>query len=115
MGCFARPATPAFVFAAMATLLMLLVTLSAPLLKTISIIQATVSSAGTETVVKFGTLGYCIQVVNATGEECAPTHFGYDFGESPDRTSRRGSAHTGTRPQTHPQSRPPARPCRPSA
>lgn len=70
-----RGAAPGSILVLAATILLLLVTISVPILKSIDFLTATVGGSGTESgaTLKFGTLGYCID------SKCAGPTIGYSF------------------------------------
>lgn len=72
-----RAATPGTILILAATILLVLVTCSAPVIKSISFLTATVGGSGSEKgdKITLGCLGYCL------GDKCVGPTIGYSFGE----------------------------------
>ncbi|PWZ01443.1 pali-domain-containing protein [Testicularia cyperi] len=70
-----RPATPGTLLVLVAAILLGLVTISTPIIKSIYFLEATVGGSGSQSgqVATFGALGYCI------GSQCSNTTLGYEF------------------------------------
>ncbi len=69
------PATPGTILTLAAAILLALVTISTPIIKSIYFLEATVGGGGSQNgeTAHFGTLGYCI------GNTCSGTTLGYEF------------------------------------
>lgn len=76
---FLKPATLGTILVLVAAILLVLVTLSTPIIKGIYFLSADISNAGTAT---FGTLGYCI------GGTCTAAKLGYELSEQPGHLTR---------------------------
>ncbi|KPV77353.1 uncharacterized protein RHOBADRAFT_23882, partial [Rhodotorula graminis WP1] len=68
-----RPATPGTIVVFAATVLLVLVSVSTPLLKTFYFLDATISSGSIKGTVKLGTFGYCV------GNKCTSAKLGYNL------------------------------------
>ncbi len=70
-----RPATPGTLLTLVAAILLGLVTISTPIIKSIYFLEATIGGRGSQNgqVARFGTLGYCI------GDTCSNSMLGYSF------------------------------------
>lgn len=70
-----RPATPGTLLTLVAAILLGLVTISTPIIKSIYFLEATIGGGGSQNgqVARFGTLGYCI------GDTCSNPTLGYEF------------------------------------
>ena len=70
-----RPATPGTLLTLVAAILLGLVTISTPIIKSIYFLQATIGGNGPQSgqVARFGTLGYCL------GDTCSSPTLGYSF------------------------------------
>ena len=70
-----RPATPGTLLTLVAAVLLALVTISTPIIKSIYFLQATIGGGGSENgqTARFGALGYCI------GNTCSSPTLGYSF------------------------------------
>ncbi|GAA5889950.1 hypothetical protein JCM8208_001177 [Rhodotorula glutinis] len=68
-----RPATPGTIVVFAATVLLVLVSVSTPLLKTFYFLDATISSGSIKGTVKLGTFGYCV------GNKCTSAKLGYQL------------------------------------
>ncbi|GAA5841088.1 hypothetical protein JCM9279_000534 [Rhodotorula babjevae] len=68
-----RPATPGTIVVFAATVLLVLVSVSTPLLKTFYFLDATISSGSIKGTVKLGTFGYCV------GSKCTSAKLGYQL------------------------------------
>jgi hypothetical protein len=79
MGYF-RPATPGFLTTFAATVILLIVTLSVPLLKSVYFLQASVVVDNGVANLTLGTLGYCLQYASVS--TCSNASVGYEFGVS---------------------------------
>jgi hypothetical protein len=73
-----RAATPGTILILAATILLVLVTCSTPVIKSIAFLEATIGGSGSESgdVIKLGCLGYCLN------DTCVGPTIGYTFGES---------------------------------
>lgn len=72
-----RSATPATILVLAACILLVLVTVSTPVVKSISFLEATIGGSGNESGQKanLGCLGYCL------GDQCEGPTVGYSFGK----------------------------------
>ena len=70
-----RPATPGTLLTLVAAILLGLVTISTPIIKSIYFLEATIGGGGSQNgqTARFGTLGYCI------GDTCSSPTLGYSF------------------------------------
>ncbi|CAL1694025.1 unnamed protein product [Somion occarium] len=73
-----RPATPGFLVTLAATILLALVTFSAPFLKSIYFLKASLNQENIGGNIVFGTFGYCFELGNGT--TCSKPSVGYQLG-----------------------------------
>ena len=76
-----RPATPGFLVTLGGTICLALVTFSAPFLKSIFFLKASLSQENIDGSIVFGTFGYCLQLAS-NGTTCSKARIGYDLGQS---------------------------------
>lgn len=73
-----RPATPGFLATTAAAILLLVVTLSGPVFKSVYFLKASLTVDGVGGNITFGTLGYCLELANGT--TCSKPSIGYQLG-----------------------------------
>jgi hypothetical protein len=76
---FLRPATPGFIVTLAATVLLAVVSFSVPYFKSVYFLKASINQGGVNGSITFGTLGYCLELSNAT--VCSKPSFGYKLGQ----------------------------------
>ncbi|KAK7695360.1 hypothetical protein QCA50_002552 [Cerrena zonata] len=73
-----RPATPGFLVTLGGTICLALATFSAPFLKSIFFLKASLSQEGLDGSIVFGTFGYCLELAS-NGTTCSKAKIGYDL------------------------------------
>lgn len=75
-----RPATPGFIATLTATILLAIVVLCVPYIKSVYFLKASISVSNINGSITFGTLGYCLELSNGT--TCSSPSVGYELGMS---------------------------------